>query len=498
MLAAALLARVPGHAVGAGRILRMHRLEWRLAAVLGTAALLLSVLVVPAAAAGTSIIVDSNSDTVADDGVCTLREAIVAANTNTASGATAGECPAGSALERDEIGFFVNVIVIGSDLPAITEDLRVPAANALTIDGGGAWRPFTITSGEVIIQDLIVTHGASPSQGGAISNSGNLTLSGVDVSDSTAGDEGGGVFNAGTLTVVGGSFTGNDGNEFGGGIANTGTLSIDRVTVAGNTANRGGGIYNSGPATILRSTISGNTGTNGAGILTDDNLTIANSTIADNDATQDGGGIADATGVGAQLTLINTTISGNSSGTRGGGLDAGDGIDNVLERNTLIAGNTAPTYAEAYANNLTTASIVLGGPGSPPLADILDPAGLQDNGGPTKTIALVPWTTNIAVNQGDNAICAASPIDGRDQRLVVRSDGACDIGAFEAEAMIPTPTLSPGPTPTRLIPTQSNTSLADQAQPTGPARDAALLAVLGFTALLVLLIVPIPGRRARR
>ena len=39
------------------------------------------------------IIVDNQSD----DGECTLREAIIAANTNTASGATGGECIAGDA-----------------------------------------------------------------------------------------------------------------------------------------------------------------------------------------------------------------------------------------------------------------------------------------------------------------------------------------------------------------------------------------------------------------
>ncbi len=46
-----------------------------------------------------SITVNSNADTQADDGVCTLREAIVAANTDTASGATAGECAAGSGAD---------------------------------------------------------------------------------------------------------------------------------------------------------------------------------------------------------------------------------------------------------------------------------------------------------------------------------------------------------------------------------------------------------------
>jgi CSLREA domain-containing protein len=42
-----------------------------------------------------TIVVNSTADTALDDGHCTLREAIAAANSNTASGGTAGECIAG-------------------------------------------------------------------------------------------------------------------------------------------------------------------------------------------------------------------------------------------------------------------------------------------------------------------------------------------------------------------------------------------------------------------
>ncbi len=86
---------------------------------------------VPAYAA--TITVTTTADTTANDGVCTLREAIVAANTNTASGAMAGECVAGSA-GMDTINFTIpasdpncNAITKvctmtrTSALPAITE-----------------------------------------------------------------------------------------------------------------------------------------------------------------------------------------------------------------------------------------------------------------------------------------------------------------------------------------------------------------------------------------
>ncbi len=50
---------------------------------------------VPVAASGTTITVDSAADSVAVDGTCTLREAIVAANADTA----VDTCPAGDGAD---------------------------------------------------------------------------------------------------------------------------------------------------------------------------------------------------------------------------------------------------------------------------------------------------------------------------------------------------------------------------------------------------------------
>lgn len=68
--------------------------------------------------------------------------------------------------------------------------------------------------------------------------------------------------------------------------------------------------------------------------------------------------------------------------------------------------------------------------GPPPI--LADPflLPLADNGGPTSTHALPPGSP--AIDAGDNAICAAIPVSGKDQRGVVRPQGErCDLGAFE-------------------------------------------------------------------
>ena len=56
---------------------------------------------------------------------------------------------------------------------------------------------------------------------------------------------------------------------------------------------------------------------------------------------------------------------------------------------------------------------------------ILDPAGLQDNGGPTQTIALLSGSP--AIDAGDDTACPSA-----DQRGISRPQGSnCDIGAYE-------------------------------------------------------------------
>jgi CSLREA domain-containing protein len=80
--------------------------------------------------AASTIVVTSSGDATADDGVCTLREAITAANDDTASGATAGECIAGSGADT------VNFSIPGSGIHRITPTTQLPTiTETLNIDG---------------------------------------------------------------------------------------------------------------------------------------------------------------------------------------------------------------------------------------------------------------------------------------------------------------------------------------------------------------------------
>ncbi len=117
---------------GIGLRLRLRRaITTGLAA--GAAALL-----IPAAASAATITVNTTADTTANDGSCTLREAIVAANTDTASGAAAGECVAG--VVTDTINFSAaftgnvatSTISVATDLPSVTQPVTIDGANCGT------------------------------------------------------------------------------------------------------------------------------------------------------------------------------------------------------------------------------------------------------------------------------------------------------------------------------------------------------------------------------
>lgn len=79
--------------------------------------------------AAATITVNSTADNQSNDGACTLREAIVASNTDTASGAAVGECVAGSGagdlIEFDISGSGLKTIHITSGLPSITRTVTI-------------------------------------------------------------------------------------------------------------------------------------------------------------------------------------------------------------------------------------------------------------------------------------------------------------------------------------------------------------------------------------
>jgi CSLREA domain-containing protein len=269
--------------------------------------------------------------------------------------------------------------------------------------------------------------------GGAIFNgSGTLNVTGSTFISNRAAT-GGAIFNeGGMVNVTGSTFTGNSALTEGGGIKSIGVLTVGNSTFSGNSAHRGGGIYGA-ELSVTNSTFSGNSANYGGGGIYGDGLSVTNygaelsvtnSTFSGNSAGYSGGGIS-----GNELSVTNSTFFGNSA-NYGGGVAFGRG--NI--KNTILANNAGRSCGGSWAsgthNLVTDASCGPGATQTSSAALLLGP--LQDNGGPTKTIA--PQAGSIAIDGGDPAICAAEPVSNRDQRGKVRPQGiGCDVGAVEVK-----------------------------------------------------------------
>ncbi|MCB8982495.1 MAG: tandem-95 repeat protein [Ardenticatenaceae bacterium] len=326
------------------------------------------------------IVVNSYLDVkVSNDGKCTLREAVIAANQDKRSGRDSGECAAGHGA--DTIILPAGVYRLsrtdnGSENASQTGDLDIAGdlvilgheAEDTIIDGSDITdRVLHTLAGNVTIEGVTVRQGHAAGDGGAILNTAHLTLREVTLLDSVASGAGGG------LATVGGS------------------LHATAVTIADNTAVSGSGggvVVSGGSAEFINSTISGNTAVSGSALAVQAPTTLHFVTL-----------VGDTAVSGGVLTLDDTILAGSCTGAL-----------------TSAGYNLIQDAAECAINGDTTGNILGQDPRLEPLAE---------NDGDTPTHALMP--DSPAVEAGSNAVCPPT-----DQRGVSRPRGeACDIGAYE-------------------------------------------------------------------
>src|SRR5882762_3474746 len=320
----------------------------------------------------------------------------------------------------------------------LTATITIPADTTIdgtgqnvTISGGNAGHVLSVLSGiQLNLNKLTIAqgrygYGYSFGDGAGIFNQGTLTVTNSTFSGNTSFFYGGGIANFGTLTVTNSTFEANSAS-YGGGIANFGTLTVTNSTFFNVAQIGGGGIYNYYLATltVANSTFRGNYATYyGGGIFNElGTLIVTNSTFEANSASYGGGGGIFNQGT---LTVTNSTFSGNLGFFYGGGSIFNDGT--LTLRNTIVAnsfrGNCASFGSSLVGDgggNLDTDGTCVGTISPDPLLGLL-----QNNGGPTQTMAISMASPTFA---GANpANCPAT-----DQRGVLRPQFmACDIGAYE-------------------------------------------------------------------
>jgi predicted outer membrane repeat protein len=326
---------------------------------------------------------------------------------------------------------------------------------------GGGIDAITVTLTNCTVSGNLTTGG----NGGGI-GAGTATLTNCTVSGNASGGLGGGI-SATTQVLTDCTVSGN--SAIAGGGINATTATFTNCTVSGNLASGGGGGGIASPtATLTRSTVSGNTAsTDGGGIIATSTVTLTNSTVSGNTALTSGGGGIEA----STANLTNTTVSGNTTDTDGGGVRALNATllnctvaDNIAHRgggiranvggtfnirNTIVALNltdlmgsnpdVSGTFASQGHNligdgtgttgftNGTNGDIV--GTSTNPIDPKLGP--LANNGGPTKTMALLAGS--LAIDHGDNSILPSTDQRGFPRKKDGNGDGSAivDIGAFE-------------------------------------------------------------------
>ena len=295
--------------------------------------------------------------------------------------------------------------------------------------GGGLW-----TNASAVIVDSTIEYNDASENGGGIINAtgGTLSIERTAFVENTA-KFGGGIWTNATATITDSTFDGNQASSNGGAISNTsnGTLSLVGGTLSGNTGNFGGGLLNSGTSSVVNSTFSGNEARNGGGgISSSGTLSVSHSTFVGNQAgTGSGGGIRRSTG---SFSLHGTILAGNVSGSQRLADDINGAPEPASSFNLISDESSSGGLVHGFNGN------IVGNDGSGTIdpAAILDLT-LADNGGPTLTHALVEHSSAIDAGDPDFEPDAFEPslvYDQRGEGFPRVVGGRIDIGAFEYPA----------------------------------------------------------------
>ncbi len=331
------------------------------------------------------IVVDTLDGFDSADGLCSLREAIIAANTDTPN----DSCSGGAGADRIVFGVS-GIIPLTAKLPNITSDITIDGSGqSISVSGQGSVAIMTVdAAGIATLIDLTFTGGSTQvcnsDTCGAVVNFGELNVDGVSFVDNTPGglSSGGAIANyAGALTVANSTFSGNSAPLGAGAIWNREITTITNSTFVGNSGQDGGAVYNAEFGLI----------------------SVANSTFSGNSAV--GGVFQSANELGSSAELTNTIIA-SSSGS--------DCVGSVAANSFNI--DTDGTCGSASSSGSLNLDV------------------LGDNDGSTETVALLAGSS--AIGAGDPAVCSSPPVNGLDQRGVVREATGCDVGAYEVPTLV--------------------------------------------------------------
>lgn len=336
-----------------------------------------------AAWAQATITVDSTSGLRANDGNCTLREALTAANTNV----PVDGCAAGSVAGPDTVVVPAGVYVLTEvDVapPCCSGPVGLPTIESAIIIEGATGNPEEVVirrdptgplfailgvsaTGTFTLRNVRLS-GGKPGVGGegsgiVLNGTNPLTLENCIMSDHDATLTTGGASRwgaigrgqGGQLNVTNCLFSGNKGAEEGSAIQWVGSFNIRNSTFIDNTATRGGALKLNGnlSSSITDSLIVGNVSTSRGGAveaLGGGTLTISNSFFSNNSSPNDGGAIYSEN---KRLVISGSTFDGNvSNGNAGAILGTSTTLD--IRNSTFSANHAANEGGAIFSSPATT------------------------------------------------------------------------------------------------------------------------------------------------
>jgi hypothetical protein len=231
------------------------------------------------------------------------------------------------------------------------------------------------------------------------------------------------------VLVSNSEFVSNQATVDGGAINNRNVLTITATTLRDNQAGEKGGALTNisgATATIQQSALYGNrAGTDGAGVWNEGEMTVANSTLSGNQAVGSGGGLANL----GNALLVQSTLASNRASSGGNLAQLGGSLTlrNSLVANSSAGGNCVGVVTDGGHNRqypgASCGAVTVANPRLGPLVY---------DGGTTVSQGLLPGSP--ALDTGEDSVCATAPVNGVDQRGVVRPLGThCDIGAYEGK-----------------------------------------------------------------
>ena len=431
---------------------------------------------------------------------CTIQAAVddaadgvtiqIAAGVYTSSASRVVNVPSGLDLVFHGAGMGVTIVDGQDARGGFNVDSATVTIEDLTVrNGSGAFSGAGITisdAGNSALNDVKIMDSASSSSGGAIYISpfggATVTLTGVEVTGNTALVGGGlDVSGNGTVAIISSSFADNTTTSDGGAIYVDSTgiaLEITRTSFTDNeSGNNGGAIFFSGQGSstlsVTMSTFHSNdtgpsAGAGGGAIHAAGaaSLEITHSTFTENTSALHGGAVLDVTGL-TDAVIENSTFFDNSAAFMGGAIlssgvvnnvtvtgnqaDGGGGIQGngatLTIANSIVYGNTGTTEGPDCNGSIVSGGYNLfgtvsdcslsGDTGSNIVGQDPQLEALDDNGGPTETMA-IPASSSPAYNAANPAApgsgSPACAVD--DQREAPRGDARCDIGAYEAPSVI--------------------------------------------------------------